>query len=74
MVSVLCFFVKHTPFWAIATLIISGEFGYLYLLKNRRKVALLFAFASFVSLCALGFYYWHGGPEKSVEVIVKFFD
>jgi hypothetical protein len=63
------FVIRHTPFWAIPFIYIGGQFGYLYWTKDYRKPALAFLCLAFLSLCTLSYYYWAGGPEKSVERI-----
>jgi hypothetical protein len=31
------FITRHTPFWAIPIFVMSGEFGYLFWLKKKKK-------------------------------------
>lgn len=61
--------VRHTPFWGIPFLYIGLQFGYIYWVKEFRKIS--FAFLAlgglaFVSLC---YYMVAGGPDHSVELI-----
>jgi hypothetical protein len=65
------FLARHTPFWAIPMLVLAGEFGYLFWLKKKRKSALLCVMIALISLSSASFYYWAGGPEKSVKVLKK---
>lgn len=66
------FLIRYTPFWAIPTIIIAGEFSYIYWLKSRKTVVAFFLGLALISFCSIVFYYWNGGPEKSVQVFIKF--
>jgi NADPH-dependent ferric siderophore reductase len=63
------FLVRHTPFWAVPFIIIGGEFAYLFWLKKKKRSAFICLFLAFLGLSAISFYYWAGGPEKSVKII-----
>ncbi|MBJ00684.1 MAG: hypothetical protein CME67_05580 [Halobacteriovoraceae bacterium] len=66
------FLVRYTPFWAVPLLLIGGEFAYLFWLRRKQKLTMLcLSFAAF-GLCALVYYYWAGGPEKSVKYFMEF--
>jgi hypothetical protein len=67
------FITRHTPFWAIPIFVMSGEFGYLFWLKKKKKAAMFCMILAFLSLAATSFYYWAGGPEKSVNILKKIY-
>jgi hypothetical protein len=69
----LYFLIRHTPFWAVPVMVLAGEFGYVFWLKKKKRqtyVCLVFFAISFFTVC---FYYWAGGPEKSVRVIKNYY-
>ncbi len=63
------FLARHTPFWAIPFLVLGGEFGYLFWLKKKKKMAGICMGIAFIGLTCNVFYIWAGGPEKSVKVL-----
>lgn len=65
------FLVRYIPFWAIPVILIAGEFAYIYWLKSRKMVVVFFLGMAFFSFCSIIFYYWNGGPEKSVQTVIK---
>ena len=66
------FIIRYTPFWAIPIILIAGEFAYIYWLKSRKTVVVFFLGMAFISFAAIVFYYWNGGPEKSVQTVIQF--
>lgn len=69
--SELYFLARHTPFWAIPVLILAAEFGYMFWLRKKKKRALLCFTLAMLALFSASFYWWAGGPEKSVKFIKK---
>lgn len=67
----LYFIIRHTPFWAIPLLVIAGEFGYLFWLKKKKKTSTFCLMLAAIAFAACVFYFWQGGPEKSVKYIKK---
>jgi hypothetical protein len=65
------FLLRHTPFWGIPLMILGGEFGYGFWIKKKKKSAYFCLLIAFLGLISVSFYYWAGGPEKSVKVIKK---
>ncbi|MCO4752999.1 MAG: hypothetical protein KC478_00885 [Bacteriovoracaceae bacterium] len=66
------FLVRYTPFWAVPLLLIGGEFTYLFWLRRKKKLlSVCLGIAVFAAL-ALAYYYWAGGPERSVKYLMKF--
>jgi hypothetical protein len=65
------FLTRYIPFWGIPMFLIGGEFAYLYWVRKKKKRMMLGAFLSIFSLFSLVFYYWAGGPEKSVQYLVR---
>ncbi len=65
------FLARHTPFWAIPILVLAAEFGYMFWLKKKKKSAILCLMIALIALSSVSFYYWAGGPEKSVNVLKK---
>lgn len=69
--SELFFLARHTPFWAIPLLVLGAEFGYMFWLKKKKWSAFICLMLVLVGTLATGFYWWAGGPEKSVKQIRK---
>jgi len=67
----LYFIIRHTPFWAIPIMVLAGEFGYMFWLKKKKKTATFCLMLAAISTAACAFYFWQGGPEKSVNTIKK---
>jgi hypothetical protein len=65
------FLARHTPFWAIPMFVLSAEFGYVFWLRKKKKGAIFCLFLALIGAGATGFYYWAGGPEKSVKFLKK---
>lgn len=65
------FLARHTPFWAIPMVVLSGEFGYMFWLRKKKKAAMLCITFALIGASASGFYFWQGGPEKSVKYLKK---
>ncbi len=63
------FLARHTPFWAIPVMVLSLEFGYVLWLKKKKKSAVMCVMLAMIGVGAVGFYYWAGGPEKSVKYL-----
>jgi hypothetical protein len=65
------FLIRYTPFWSIPLLIIGGEFSYISWIRKKKKWFIaslsIATFSFFMSV----FYYWAGGPEKSVKLVIK---
>ena len=71
--SSIYFLIRYTPFWAIPTILIGLEFSYVYWLRSRKKEVAGLMVATFISLSMIIFYYWAGGPEKSVQFVIRHF-
>jgi hypothetical protein len=63
--------VRHTPFWAIPLIVIGLEFAYIFWLRKKKKTAYFFCSFALVGLLAVSFYWWAGGPDKSVQFLKK---
>jgi hypothetical protein len=48
-----------------------GEFAYLFYMRKKKKIFLFCLSIAFFASAALAFYYWAGGPEKSVRFLVE---
>ena len=69
--DVVYFLTRYIPFWAVPVFLIGGEFAYLFWVRKKQKwAAFCFALSS-VSALSLVFYFWVGGPEKSVQYVMK---
>lgn len=66
------FLVRFTPFWAVPLLLISAEFAYISWVRKKSKWVFTCLFLTVISSLCLVFYYWAGGPERSVELLVDF--
>jgi hypothetical protein len=47
-----------------------GEFAYLFYMRKKMKRFLFCMLIALFSSAALAFYYWAGGPERSVKFIM----
>ena len=65
------FLTRYTPFWAVPLLMIGGEFAYLFWVRKKKMWMLLCVASLTVSFVALIYYFWAGGPEKSVQYLMK---
>jgi len=65
--DVFYFILRYTPFWAVPLGLIGFEFAYVYWLKSYKKMSLANAFVCFVCILFLSYYYWAGGPDKSIS-------
>lgn len=65
------FMIRHTPFWAIPTLLIAAEFAYLLWLRKKKTSARFCLLFMVVPILALGWYYYAGGPDKAVRKLIK---
>jgi hypothetical protein len=70
MLQFLYFLIRHTPFWAIPVIIISAEFCYVYWLRRKKIVYQTCILMASISIFALAYYYWAGGPEKAVRKLI----
>ena len=66
------FLARFTPFWAIPIFLIAGEFCYIFWVRKKMKLAVFSGTLSILCLlCTIG-YYIAGGPEKSVDKLMRF--
>lgn len=65
------FLLRHTPFWAIPVLILGLEFAYLFWLRKKVRAAFFCLIIASIGLSAVSFYFWAGGPDKSVAFVKK---
>jgi len=59
--------VRYIPFWALPLLFISGQFIYVFWLKNLRSAAYFFAALLVLCIFLLSFYIYIGGAEHAVH-------
>tara|TARA_B100001971_G_C18268012_1_gene596289 strand:+ start:49039 stop:49272 length:234 start_codon:yes stop_codon:yes gene_type:complete len=64
------FLVRYTPFWSIPLLIIGAEFSYISWIRKKKKWFMFAAINAVFALLMSIFYYWIGGPEKSVRFVM----
>ncbi|MEX0798772.1 MAG: hypothetical protein WEB87_04380 [Bacteriovoracaceae bacterium] len=64
------FLVRFTPFWAVPLALIAAEFSYIFWIRKKKKRVFACLVLTFFALGCLVFYYWAGGPEKSVEFLI----
>jgi ammonia channel protein AmtB len=69
--DVIYFLVRHMPFWAFPCFLLGLEFAYIGWLRKKKKLILTCAIISAFSAVCLVYYYWAGGPEKSVKLLIK---
>lgn len=65
------FLVRYTPFWAVPILLMSLEFAYLFWLRKKKRLIAFCIILNSISIIALAYYYWAGGPEESVKYLMK---
>ena len=65
------FLVRYTPFWAVPLLLIGAEFAYLFWIRKKKKWVFFCLIVAILSCLALLYYYWAGGPERSVKLLMK---
>jgi len=65
------FLVRYTPFWSVPLLIIGSEFTYISWIRKKRKWFIFSGIVAILSLIASSLYYWAGGPEKSVKMVME---
>lgn len=61
--------VRYIPFWALPLIFISGQFLYIFWLKNLRSVAFFFGGLLIFSFSSLLFYIYLGGAEHAVQFV-----
>lgn len=71
MSSEFYFLIRHTPFWAVPTLFIAGEFAYIFWLRKKKNGFKVCSFLVLLSLTALSWYFYAGGPDKAVRKFMK---
>lgn len=64
------FLVRYTPFWSIPLLIIGSEFTYIAWIRKKKKWFIAASITASIALVMSIFYYWAGGPEKSVRFVM----
>ena len=71
MTDELYFLTRYTPFWAIPIMLISLECAYLFWIRKKKKYVIISLITSALTLFSVCFYYWSGGPDKSVQEVKK---
>lgn len=67
----LYFMIRHTPFWAIPILVVAAEFAYVLWLRKKKFSVHLCIFFMVLSVLALSWYYYAGGPEHAVRKFMR---
>ncbi|MBL7665775.1 MAG: hypothetical protein JNM93_11630 [Bacteriovoracaceae bacterium] len=67
----LYFIVRYTPFWSIPILVITTEYAYIFWLRNKKIPARILISLSIICTLFTAFYYWAGGPERSVRKVIE---
>lgn len=65
------FLVRYIPFWGVPMLLLGAEFTYVAWLRKKKKWIVVSFMIALFSLSCLIFYYWAGGPEKSVQLLIE---
>lgn len=65
------FLARYAPFWAVPLLLIAGEFAYVAWIRKKKKWVFFCVTLCVIGAASLVFYYWAGGPEKTVQYIMK---
>ena len=61
------FLLRHIPFWATPFIIIGGEMAYFFWLRKKKRLSLLFLSFLVIGIVSNSYYFWAGGPDKSVK-------
>ena len=65
------FMLRHTPFWGVPLIILGVEFAYVLWLRKKVKAAMLALCFAIFGFSMTSFYFWAGGPDKSVAFVKK---
>jgi hypothetical protein len=71
--DIILMFARYAPFWGIPMAIISGELCYIFWMRDKKKVSVVFTFTLFISLAFVILYYYFGGSEKFARAIIQFY-
>lgn len=71
MTDELYFLTRYIPFWAVPALLISLECAYLSWIRKKKKYVIISSIVSCISLVLVIFYFYCGGPDKSVKQVNK---
>ena len=69
--DIVYFFVRYIPWWCVPICIISSEFAYIYWLKSIKRASWTFIILAAITFLLTIFYYWAGGPDKSVRFLIN---
>ena len=69
--TIIYFFVRYTPFWAIPLMLLGAEFTYIMWLRKKKRWVTFWSTLVVISIFSTGYYYWAGGPEKAVRKVMK---
>jgi hypothetical protein len=66
--------IKYTPFWAVPMALMSGNFAYIYWLKDFKEMA--YAWGAITSFCltSILIYFLLGGPDQIVQTFTHIFN
>lgn len=65
------FLIRYTPFWAVPMFLLAGEFAYVAWIRKKKKWLTFCLFLLLFSVLSLLYYFWAGGPERSVQYAMK---
>ena len=69
--DIIYFLTRYTPFWSIPMLFIAAEFAYLFWIRKKKKSMLFCVVIIMISIVLSALYYYAGGPEKSVQAVMR---
>lgn len=71
--SEIYFLIRYIPFWAVPMLLLALEFSYVFWLRKKKKAVFVTSIIAAVSFFSLVFYYWAGGPESAVKMVMRWY-
>ncbi len=66
------FLLRYTPFWTVPLIMICGQFGCLYWVKEVKWASYMFFVAGSASFVCLIFYVFQGSPDKAAGAFDSF--
>jgi len=67
LMSTMMMIIRYTPFWAVPLAIISFEFAYIFWMKAYRRITYVLFFTGSISIIAIAYYFWMGGPDNATQ-------
>jgi len=69
----LFFIFRYIPFWSIPLGMICAQFGYIYWVKEMRRLSYSFYVTGGICFIALIYYIYSGSPDNSARILDDLF-